>query len=72
MIFRNSSMDTIKVFIEPEEVGQLSCDIFDQSNRAIFEAYLLSFFASKFTRDGKKPLRRSQIIIFCAKEEFWK
>ena len=37
----------------PEEVGQLSREFLDQSNRAIFYASWLRFLSTKFTQDGK-------------------
>ena len=37
----------------PEEVGQLSREFCDQSNRAIFYASWLRFLSRKFTQDGK-------------------
>ena len=37
----------------PEEVGQLSREFLDQSNRAIFYASWLRFLFRKFTQDGK-------------------
>ena len=36
-----------------EEVGQLSREFLDQSNRAIFYASWLRFLSRKFTQDGK-------------------
>ena len=36
-----------------EEVGQLSREFLDQSNRVIFYASWLRFLSSKFTHDGK-------------------
>ena len=38
-----------------EEVGQLSRDFFDQSNRVIFEAFLLSFLGIKIYIRRKNP-----------------
>ena len=38
---------------ETEEVGQLSREFLDQSNRAIFYASWLRFLSRKFTQDGK-------------------
>ena len=36
-----------------EEVGQLSREFLDQSNRVIFYASWLRFLSRKFTQDGK-------------------
>ena len=49
---------TVKIFanvhqLMPEEVGQLSREFLDQSNRVIFYASWLRFLSSKFTQDGK-------------------
>ena len=48
----------------PEEVGQLSRDFFGQSNRVIFEAFLLSFLGTKFTSDGKTLEKRYKHSCF--------
>ena len=45
--------NNIAQWYQPEEVGQLSREFLDQSNRAIFYASWLRFLSTKFTQDGK-------------------
>ena len=52
---------------EPEEVGQLSREFLDQSNRAIFYASWLRFLSRKFTQDGKNLEEHSEIFIYLYK-----
>ena len=54
LCIRQQSMSPISMLpIDPEEVGQLSREFLDQSNRVIFYASWLRFLSSKFTQDGK-------------------
>ena len=51
--FFQSVISSEKVTVCSEEVGQLSREFLDQSNRAIFYASWLRFLSRKFTQDGK-------------------